>query len=93
MFLRLLWSMMAVAIVLVFLLPSTIAVYAAVNGTAWNLQDIQVLPLLELLAPALALFAAVGLPATLLLSALMPEVTHALAMHVHLFELECALIC
>jgi len=83
----------AVTVALVFLVPSTVAVYTAVNGTAWDMQCDQDVPLLKLLAPAATLFATVPPEARLLFSALQPEVTHPLAWPVPLFELDCALIC
>jgi len=83
---------MALVIVGVFLLPSTIAIYAAVNGTAWDLQDLELAPLLELLATAAAMFSIAPSAAQVLFPALYPEVTHPLAQTVPLFELDCALI-
>ena len=74
--------------VAVFLLPSTIAIYTAVNGTAWNLQDLSTFPS-QLLAPAIPAFVLAS-PVRLAV-ALMADVTHPVA-HVPLFELECALI-
>jgi len=84
---------MALATVAVFLLPSTIAIYAAVNGTAWDLQDVQDLPRIELLASVVAQFALAGPPAPFDFAALKHEVTHPLTSGVPLFELECTLIC
>ncbi|MBZ5648018.1 MAG: hypothetical protein LAN37_12430 [Acidobacteriia bacterium] len=89
---RVLSGLMVIATVAVFLLPSTIAIYAAVNGTAWDLQDLQDLPLIELLVPVAALFALASPPAGIVFAALRHEVTHALTSGVPLFELECALI-
>lgn len=83
---------MALAIVGVFLLPSTIAIYAAVNGTAWDLLDLQLPPLLESLTAAAALFGAAVAGWQVLFSALGPEVTRPLHASVPLFELDCALI-
>ena len=88
--LRVLSFLMVAAMVAVFLLPSTIAIYAAVNGTAWDLQDLQVAPLLELLSCVLATFA-LTLPALAFIA--LPEATHPIASTVPLFELDCALIC
>lgn len=90
-FLRILSGLMALAVVAVFLLPSTIAIYAAVNGTAWDLQDLPVDPLLEILSPAAAMFSMAS-PPTRVFAALQAEVTHPPAPHVPLFELDCALI-
>ncbi len=90
---RVLSGLMAVATVAVFLLPSTIAIYAAVNGTAWDLQDLQNLPRLELLAPVAALLVLAAPPAVFDFAALKQEVTHPLTSGIALFELECTLIC
>jgi phospholipid N-methyltransferase len=81
---------MAVAMVAVFLLPSTFAIYRAVNGTAWNLQDVQSSPS-QLLAPVISLFAVVHFPVRITVALLQADVTHPLA-RVPLFELDCALI-
>ena len=81
---------MALAMVAVFLLPSTFAIYRAVNGTAWNLQDVQSLPS-QLLAPAISLFAVLNSPVHIVVALLQPDVTHSVA-QVPLFELDCALI-
>ena len=90
---RVLSGLMALATVAVFLLPSTIAIYAAVNGTAWDLQDLQNFPRLELLAPVAALLALTAPSALFAFAALKHEVTHALTSGVPLFELDCTLIC
>ena len=90
---RVLSGLMALATVAVFLLPSTIAIYAAVNGTAWDLQDLQDLPRLELLATMAALCALAGPPAPFDFAALKHEVTHPVTSGIPLFELGCALIC
>ena len=82
---------MTLAMLAVFLLPSTIAVYAAVNGTAWDLQDLQLAPLLELMGSLLLVFA-LTCPTDPVFSLLAPEVTHPVA-PVPPFELDCALIC
>jgi hypothetical protein len=79
---------MVVAMVAVFLLPSTIAIYQAVNGTAWNLQDLGTFAS-QLLAPAVAVFTSASVVRLAIL--LMPDVTHPVT-HVRLFELDCALI-
>ncbi len=80
---------MALAMVAVFLLPSTFAIYRAVNGTAWNLQDAQTFSA-QLLAPAISLFAALSSPVHIVLL-LQADVAHPVA-QVPLFELDCALI-
>ncbi len=80
---------MALAMVAVFLLPSTFAVYRAVNGTAWNLQDAQSFPS-QLLVPAVSLFAVISSPVRIV-ALLQADVTHPVA-QVPLFELDCALI-
>ncbi len=83
---------MTAAMLAVFLLPSTIAVYAAVNGTAWDLQDLQLAPVLELMGTlALASFA-LACPTDRVSFLLAPEVTHPVA-PVPPFELDCTLIC
>ena len=87
---RVLCFLMVAAVVAVFLLPSTIAIYAAVNGTAWDLQDLQVAPLLELLS-CVGATVALTLPTQIFIA--LPDATHPLASTVPLFELDCALIC
>ena len=83
-------STLAIIVVVgVFLLPSTFAIYRAVNGTAWNLQDAQG-SLAPLLVPMLSLFVLALSPVRLAI-ALQPDVTHPIA-QVPLFELECALL-
>ena len=83
-------SALAIIIVVgVFLLPSTFAIYQAVNGGAWNLQDVESFPV-QLLVPVLFLFVLALSPVRLAI-ALQPDVTHPLA-QVPLFELECALL-
>ena len=79
-----------VVVVAVFLLPSTFAIYRAVNGTAWNLQDVHSFPT-QLLLPALSLFAFNADPVRIAIALLQPDVTHPVA-QVPLFELDCALI-
>jgi hypothetical protein len=89
-YVRLLSAVAILTIIAVFLLPSTIAIYTAVNGTAWDLLDV---PAGKLLVPALVatlLFAFLPASFTPLLT---PEVTHSVSARVPLFELECALIC
>ncbi len=90
---RVLSGLMTLATVAVFLLPSTIAIYAAVNGTAWDLQDLQDLSRIELRATVAALCALAGSPAPLDFAALQHQVTHPVPSGVPLFELECVLIC
>ncbi len=87
---RVLSTLMALAMVAVFLLPSTFAIYRAVDGTAWNLQDAQSFPS-QLLAPAVSLFAALSSPVHIVVALLQADVTHPVA-QVPLFELDCALI-
>ncbi len=87
---RVLSTLMALAMVAVFLLPSTFAIYRAVNGTAWNLQDVQSFPS-HLLVPAVSFFAALRSPVHIVVALLQPDVTHPVA-QVPLFELDCALI-
>lgn len=87
---RIVSVLVAVGVVAVFLLPSTIAIYAAVNGTAWDLQDIQTFPT-QLLISALALFAVAGCSVRRVVALLKADATHPLV-SVPLFELDCALI-
>ncbi len=87
---RALSALMALAMVAVFLLPSTFAVYRAVDGTAWNLQDVQTFPV-QLLAPALSLFAVTSSPVHMVVVLLQADLSHPVA-QVPLFELDCALI-
>jgi O-antigen ligase len=89
-YLRLLSALTVLIVVAVFLLPSTIAIYTAVNGTAWDLLDV---PWGELLVPALVATFALALLISVLLPLLTPEVTHPVSGHARLFELDCALIC
>lgn len=86
---RLVSALIAVAVVAVFLLPSTIAICTAVNGMAWDLQDLSTFPS-QLLAPALSAFSLNRAPLRPAI-ALKADVTHAIA-YVPLFELDCALI-
>ncbi len=81
---------MALAMVAVFLLPSTFAISRAVDGTAWNLQDVQTFSV-QLLAPAVSLFAASSSPVHTVVGLLQADVTHPVA-QVPLFALDCALI-
>lgn len=87
---RALSTLMALAMVAVFLLPSTFAIYRAVNGTAWNLQDGESFPS-QLLGPAVSLFAGIRSPVHIVVALLQPDATHPVA-QVPLFELDCALI-
>ncbi len=87
---RVLSTLMALAMVAVFLLPSTFAIYRAVNGTAWNLQDVQSFPS-QLLGPAVSLFAVITSPIHIVVALRQADVTHPVA-QVPLFELDCALI-
>lgn len=80
---------MAIAMVAVFLLPSTFAIYRAVNGTAWNLQDVHSFPT-QLLAPAISAFTLLLAPIRLAIAP-MADATHPVT-QVPLFELDCALI-
>ncbi len=89
MFVRILSALTAAAVVAVSLLPSTMALYAAVNGTAWDLQDLDTFPS-QLLSPAVSAFA-LGVSPVRLAPALRTDVTRPLA-YVPLFELECALL-
>ncbi len=89
--LRTLAGLLAVAVAAVFLLPSTMAIYAAVNGTAWDLTDLTDLPRIELHTAA-AMLTVAAPAAGLAFAALTPAVTHPLSDHVPLFELDCALI-
>lgn len=89
MYVRILSALTAAAVVAVFLLPSTMALYAAVNGIAWDLQDLDTFPS-QLLSPAVSALT-LGLSPVRLAIALRADVTHPLAC-VRLFELECALL-
>ena len=89
MLVRVVSILMAATVVAVFLLPSTIAIYAAVNGTAWDLQDLSSFPS-QLLSPAVSAFVLATVSLCLAI-ALKADVTHPLA-RVPLFELECALL-
>lgn len=87
---RWLSALVALIIAVVFLLPSSIAVYAAMHGGAWDLLDVSV-P--ELLAPALVSSLLLPFAVTAGLSPSAPEVTHPVLPRARLFELDCALIC
>jgi len=92
MLVRILSVLVAAAVAAVFLLPSTMALYAAVNGTAWDLQDLQDLDAFpsQLLGPAVSAFFVATSPVRLAI-ALRADATHPIA-HVPLFELDCALL-
>ncbi len=87
---RCLSALVVLTIAVVFLLPSSIAVYAAMHGGAWDLLDV---PVLELLAPALVSSLLLPVALTAGLPPGTPEVTHPVSPRARLFELDCALIC